>query len=100
MGSVIERKDNHFNKTPTCSIQGCMNQPSNQYSICSNHFCYEQSNHTFIQVNFHICNNKKIYFSQKLIMNIYNITLGILLIISFILLGLIFLSYNVYAKNM
>jgi hypothetical protein len=44
MGSVIdlyERKDNHFNKIPTCAILGCTNQPSNQCSICSNHFCYE-----------------------------------------------------------
>jgi hypothetical protein len=44
MGSVIdlyERKDNHFNKIPTCSIPGCTNQPSNQCSICSNDFCYE-----------------------------------------------------------
>jgi hypothetical protein len=45
MGSVIdlyERKDHDFSdKIPTCSIPGCTNQPSNQCSICSNHFCYE-----------------------------------------------------------
>ena len=46
MGSVIdlyERKDDHFNKMPLCAMPGCSNQPANQCSICSNHFCYEHT---------------------------------------------------------